>query len=511
MSSNKKKIVNLFIICFFIGMGLQPMSHGDDGRIMKCNPQIDLPTDPVVITVETFPANWNSSFKIHLSGIYNPTDVTNGTYNGWCVEYGVGTNNGPMEVTLRSSYELPDHLMHENWSKVNYILNHKQGDRIDVQRAIWYFINFGPWTWDHVWGPYNGPVTDETLSMIDDANEYGSDWCPSNDQVIAVLCDQGIEWQSQLTFIEVNLTIKNVVVVKSVHYNSVGPWNDTGITIDLSGPHAYDWCTFRINVTNCVDVPLNVTVKDVLPEGLINGNHYYPYYADYCNDSTIIWYLDGVHHDLLQPGQTITFALRAEMGECGVRYMNQVYVTSQAGSSPPIVDIEDAYVEWINCPPEAHIDINQSSFDYGFPIRHTMDGDWVAAQSFTPTLDMISDSSIYLRRFGIPEFDLTVELRMNHPQGTLIDTLVFIPNEVPTSWTWFDLDFSDIPVTPGIQYFIIITPTSKGVSTSFGYEWGYALGNQYDDGSFWFTRDGGVLWRDLPTMYEFAFRTYGYN
>jgi len=49
------------------------------------------------------------------------------------------------------------------------------------------------------------------------------------------------------------------------------------------------------------------------------------------------------------------------------------------------------------------------------------------------------------------------------------------------------------------------------VTSSFGYEWGYAFGDQYPDGAFWFTRDGGVLWRDLPTTYEFAFKTYGIN
>jgi len=75
---------------------------------------------------------------------------------------------------------------------------------------------------------------------------------------------------------------------------------------------------------------------------------------------------------------------------------------------------------------------------------------------------------------------------------------------------WFPLDFTDTPITPGTDYFIVCPPAPSGVTTSFGYEWGYAFGNQYDDGSFWFTRDGGGLWRDLPTMYEFVFKTYGY-
>ena len=161
--------------------------------------------------------------------------------------------------------------------------------------------------------------------------------------------------------------------------------------------------------------------------------------------------------------------------------------------------------------PEELIDINQSVFDRGFPIRHALDGDWAAAQSFIPTLDTLTSTEIYMRKFGTPEFNLTVELREDHPQGTLLDTLTFIPSEVPSDWEWFNLNFIDTSIIPGTDYFIVCPPAPSGVTTSFGYEWGYAFGNQYDDGAFWFTRDGGGLWRDLPTMYEFVFRTYGYD
>ncbi|RLF59113.1 MAG: hypothetical protein DRN27_03535 [Thermoplasmata archaeon] len=155
-------------------------------------------------------------------------------------------------------------------------------------------------------------------------------------------------------------------------------------------------------------------------------------------------------------------------------------------------------------------DILQNIFDRGFPIRHAIDGNWAAAQSFIPTLDTLTKTEIYLRKFGTPEFNLTVELREDDPQGTLIDILVFTPEHTSSSWTWLPLDFTDTTVTPGTEYFIVCPPALSGVTTSFGYEWGYALGNQYDEGSFWFTRDGGGLWRDLPTMYEFVFRTFGY-
>ena len=156
------------------------------------------------------------------------------------------------------------------------------------------------------------------------------------------------------------------------------------------------------------------------------------------------------------------------------------------------------------------IDVNQSVFNRGFPIRHATDGDWAGAQNFTPTKNSISKVEIYTRTFGAPDFNLTVELRMGGPQGTLLDSVVFTPAQVPSSWTWLEVDFADTNVGIGSDVFIVCPPAPSGVTTSFGYEWGYAFGDQYPGGSFWFTRDGGGLWRDLPTMYEFVFKTYGF-
>ncbi len=161
--------------------------------------------------------------------------------------------------------------------------------------------------------------------------------------------------------------------------------------------------------------------------------------------------------------------------------------------------------------PFSWMDINQSVFDRGFPIRHTYDGDWAGGQNFTPTFDTLTKVHLYLRKMGTPEFDLTVELRENGIQGTLFDMVIIPAADVSTSWTWLAIDFDDTTVGTGSDVFIVIPPAPSGVTTSYGYEWGYALGNHYDGGAFWFTRNGGGLWRDLPTMYEFCFRTYGYS
>jgi parallel beta-helix repeat protein len=157
------------------------------------------------------------------------------------------------------------------------------------------------------------------------------------------------------------------------------------------------------------------------------------------------------------------------------------------------------------------IQVNQSIFDRGFPIRHALDGDWAAAQSFTTTHDSLTRVDVYLRRFGTPEFHLYIEIREGAINGSIMEWFEFQVEEVDENWGWYTLDLCDISSNPGSEFFIIIPPAPTGVTTSFGYEWGYAMGNHYDDGAFWFTRNGGELWRDLPSMYEFAFRTYAYN
>lgn len=162
-------------------------------------------------------------------------------------------------------------------------------------------------------------------------------------------------------------------------------------------------------------------------------------------------------------------------------------------------------------PNEEHLDINQSIFDRGFPIRHAADGDWAVAQNFTPTVNTISRIDLFMRKFGSPEFNLTAEIRLNHTQGPLLDTISFNPDEVESYWHWLTIDFNDIIITSETNLFIICPPAPVGVTTSFGYEWGYAFGNHYIPGSFWFTRNSGELWRDLPTSYELTFKTYGYE
>jgi len=220
------KIKNILFTVFIAMFLLMPVYIGEDVED-GCMPEINLPTDPVTMCLELFPDDYEAAFSAELDGIYGDFDVMNGTYFAWCVEYGVD-NPDCIDVTLYSSYNPPDRLIHENWTKINYILNNKEGDRYDVQRAIWYFINYGLWDWDRDWYLMTG-VSQAAKSMIYNAELYGDDFCPECGDIIAVICDQGVDRKRQLSFIEVPIPC----------YEGATPgfWKNKGVKVGWTSPY----------------------------------------------------------------------------------------------------------------------------------------------------------------------------------------------------------------------------------------------------------------------------------
>lgn len=72
-------------------------------------------------------------------------NVFQGVFPGWCVDRSTIMARGvPHTNTFYCSLNTLV-LTNINWVAINYILNHKQGNMMDVQDAIWYFSNgFGP-------------------------------------------------------------------------------------------------------------------------------------------------------------------------------------------------------------------------------------------------------------------------------------------------------------------------------------------------------------------------------
>ena len=143
-----------------------------------------------------------SHFETNVSNVPAGFDVVNGTYLGWCVDQNTSMSRAPAVhlVTLYSSLNAPGEMANENWTMVNYILNHKQGyGATSIQEAIWYFVDFS--------GIYI-PQDQGALALVNDTLAHGSNFVPTKNQTVAVICypaTQSVtDYQVQISIIEVN-------------------------------------------------------------------------------------------------------------------------------------------------------------------------------------------------------------------------------------------------------------------------------------------------------------------
>jgi PKD repeat protein len=158
-------------------------------NVSSSTPVIRLPPSFVTMLAKNGTNSW---FDEKLSEVPTGYDLTNGTYRGWCAQENVEmTRNVNHTVRLYSCYDssMPPDFQSENWSKINYILNHKQGNVDSVQYAIWYYLNFEEY-----------PSDNDSQAMIADANENGIGFIPHSGEVIAILV-YGVP-AIQRTFIE---------------------------------------------------------------------------------------------------------------------------------------------------------------------------------------------------------------------------------------------------------------------------------------------------------------------
>ena len=107
--------------------------------------------------------------------------VSNGLYEGWCVEYQILIAPGPIyHANLYDTYQaLPDHIANLPWDKVNYLLNHKRGSLWDVQYVLWQIL-----------GQLSQPPPNQYMvEMIEDVELHGAGFVPTNGQIVGVILD----------------------------------------------------------------------------------------------------------------------------------------------------------------------------------------------------------------------------------------------------------------------------------------------------------------------------------
>ncbi len=148
--------------------------------------------------------NGTSSYYVsNLSGVTSDSIIKDGIYAGWCVDVStIMVRNVAHDVELYSTLDsssMPIPARSNNWSSVNYVLNHKQGSMQEVQDAIWYFF---PVLWrDKL--HYTIPPLNETdaWNMINAANA-NYNYVPSKGEIMGVLAYTGYSQGAQNTILE---------------------------------------------------------------------------------------------------------------------------------------------------------------------------------------------------------------------------------------------------------------------------------------------------------------------
>jgi hypothetical protein len=191
---------------------------------------INLPTGPVTMSVVS---GTDSYFVTTLSNVPNNYDVWDGDWDGWCVDqqHGINTTGKIYAVTLWYTYDPAIPYPDDDWDMVNYIINHKNSsaDRMDIQHAIWYFVNASTSIGEK-------PMDPEALSMVDEALLHEG-FEPSTGEWCAILCDAGDGVQK--TFIIVRVT-------------GDGSWNPSwGNNSAPSTPPDCEFLTFTCDYNSC--------------------------------------------------------------------------------------------------------------------------------------------------------------------------------------------------------------------------------------------------------------------
>ena len=189
----------------------------------------------------------------------------------------------------------------------------------------------------------------------------------------------------------------------------------------------------------------------------------------------------------------------------GVLYECEVSISSDGGAGIFLVTV------FIVNETTELLDVEQSIFNRGFRLMPGWDG----AQEFIPTYGILSSVDLYLSKFGSPTGDITFQICEDSAGGTVVYEGVVSPGDVPSfpDYEWVTVDISDITVTPGNTYYIVLKD-AVGADTHNCVQWGWCdsfasgSGGPYSGGWFWFRKEANPTWSPIRD-WDFTVRTYG--
>jgi uncharacterized repeat protein (TIGR01451 family) len=157
----------------------------------------------------------------------------------------------------------------------------------------------------------------------------------------------------------------DIDVKKIVKWNCQDPtYNDTTYA------HVNEWVTFKITVNNTGDVPINITICDILPPGLVYNGYPRVNGAEVHPDG-MCWTINNV-----QTGGTVIVTFRAMVMVCG-EHINTAVVTAVYDGYEPVVKQDNATVIAL-CPDieivksaDSNLVCNGSEVTYTYTVTNT--------------------------------------------------------------------------------------------------------------------------------------------
>jgi len=132
------------------------------------------------------------------------------------------------------------------------------------------------------------------------------------------------------------------------------------------------------------------------------------------------------------------------------------------------------------------------------------------AQSFTPTLPVLTRVILRLKSTGTPEFYYYyVDIKSTYG-GSALTTAHISRDEFIVGTGFYEFDFPDISVTPGSKYYIILRGVSDSPDLSSVYWW-YGYPDPYAGGDAWYEHPAAG-WNYLQegiVRCDYVFQTYG--
>jgi len=147
------------------------------------------------------------------------------------------------------------------------------------------------------------------------------------------------------------------------------------------------------------------------------------------------------------------------------------------------------------------LDQQQSQMKSNFALYATRWG----GQSFIPIVNTLTRVEVYMRKAGGPSSDVVLSIRSALTTADLVN-ISKPASQIPTTSSWVEFDFSDVLITPGNTYYLVLK-TSGGNSKNC-YYWGYDFFTPYTNGMRWDSIISGRIWRQC-LLYDFCFKTHG--